>query len=469
PPPGASGTQVPASEKEPWRSRVPAPAPAEPVIPPAAKEFELKNGLKVFVAPSRSLPLVTARLVARSGSASDPPELPGVTDFMAAMLNESAGSATALDIADDLTSLGSTLETAASKERSWIDIVSLTPKLDSTMQIMRDVALSPTFAPAEIERVRNERLVALRQQRDRPMTVAYKVMWRELYGAGHPYAHLDLGTEQAIGSIRREDLQAAYRRVFGPKNSALIFAGDISPAEAKRLAAEYFGGWSEDASRPGLPPAPGPAQERVFIVDQPGSPQTSVLAAQIAVPRSDPDFPKLAVMNRTLGGLFSSRLNQNLRESNGYTYGAGSEITQNRAPGNLRISTAVNAEFTGPAVREVLREVERLKRNGVTEQELMEATDSILFSVAELFDTNSSTVDTISNLYTLGLGQDNLRGLPGRLKVMSVSSIGETAARYLTPDAMKIVLVGDRAKIEPQLSPLGLGRAAHRTPDGSPA
>lgn len=300
------------------------------------------------------------------------------------------------------------------------------------------------------------------------MTIAHKVMWQELYGPRHPYGHSALGTEESIANTRGEDLRNAHRRVFGPRNSALILTGDISVSEARKLAAETFGGWTGPARRQPPPPPPSPGTDRVLLVDSPGAPQTAVIIAQTAIPRSDPDFTKLSVLNRTLGGLFSSRLNSSLRETHGYTYGVSSDVSHNRGPGPLTISTSVDAQFTGPAVRAALLEVSKMKEAGVSPEELKEAKDSVLYSVADLFDTNNSTAVTIANLLALDLPQDYYLKLASRVGTISGPDAADAADRHLRPGEMKIILVGDRARIQSQIRGMDLGDVGIRAPSRFP-
>jgi zinc protease len=347
PPVPVAVTAPKPESKEPWRNEVPKAGPAPPAPIPVAKRFELANGLPVYLIRAHALPLVTAQLTSLSGSGADPKGQPGVVDFAAAMLNEGAGKRDALTIANDLTALGATLDTGSSKESSWVVIQSLKRQFPQTLSIMSDVALKPTFPAKEIERVRNDRLVALQQQRDQPATIAFKLMFRELYGPDHPYGHPGIGTEESVKATTRRELLDAYKAAFSPRNAALILTGDLTEAEARRLANGTFGKWKGPSTGSVTPQGGGPGPERVLIVDKPNSPQTTLVLGQLGVARSDPEFEKLEVMNQVLGGLFSSRLNLNLRETKGYTYGISSEVSANRGVGPIDISAAVQAEFTG--------------------------------------------------------------------------------------------------------------------------
>lgn len=453
---------------EPWRNQVPSATEAPPVVLPVPESFELDNGLTVFVVRESGLPLVTVQLTAHSGSIRDPRDLPGLASFTAEMLNEGAGELSALEIANGVTALGSTLETGSSREASWVIAQALKPNFAKTMEYLKGVVLKPTFPQAEIDRVRRERLAALQQQRAQPLTTAFKIMWREHYGANHPYGHVELGTEQALKAVTREDLVTFHRESFTPSNSALIVTGDLSVSEARSAATEAFGSWEGDhpAGAEIDPPAPG--EDRVLLVDRPGAPQTTMVLSQPGLARDDPDWSKLQLVNQVLGDLFSSRLNQTLRERLGVTYGVNSSMTQGTLPGLLYVSMSVDRQQAGASARVVLEELAELKQGGITDAELSEARESVLRSLPALYRTNASAASSIAHLYALNLPQDYFRRLEERLAAVTVADTSAVAARYLNPDEVKVVVVGDRLQAEEQLADLGLGPVALRNPDGLP-
>jgi zinc protease len=342
----------------------------------------------------------------------------------------------------------------------------LKPNLDETVEIVGDVVLRPTVPQAEIERIRSERLAALQQQRNQPMTSAYKVMWREHYGDVHPYGYLGLGTEEANRDAGRDDLVRNHRTAFRPPNAALILTGDLDEREARRLAERVFGDWTGEAPSRRSPPAPVTSGDRVFLVDRPGAPQTALVLAQPGLARDDPDWSKLQLVNQVFGDLFSSRLNQTLREKSGFTYGVDSEMSQGTEPGLLYVSMSVAREHAGASVDRTLVEMTKLKESSITEAELRESRESILRSLPSLFRTNGSTAGAVAHLYALGLPQDYYAGLESRLSKVTASDVAAVAQRYLMPDAVKVIAVGDRAATEEQLGSLGLGPVILRDADG---
>lgn len=458
----------PEASPDQWRFDVPEPGPAPELELPVAQRLQLDNGLPVFLVESHDLPLVTVQLTARSGSAADPPGMQGVTSFASAMLNEGTPERSALQIANDLTALGSTLVTGSSKEGSWVILQALTSELERSMPIMADVSLRPTFPEEEVERVRNDRLVAHRQQADDPLTTAFKVMWREMYGPEHPYSHLILGSREVIERVNRSDLQEAYRRTFGPDNAALILTGDLTRAEATDLAARYFGSWENETQPPQVPGKGQPSADRLVMVDRPGAAQTTLVLAQHGLARSSADFEELQMVTRILGRLFSSRLNQNLRETQGFTYDITAELTQTRGTGTLDIFTSVDTGNTGAAVREILAEVDRMITSPVSQQELDEAKTSVIQALPGQFMTNGSTAATLAHLYVLGVPVNYYEDLADLLRGITLERVHEVARTYLRPQDMKVIAVGDRAAIEPQLADLRLGAVRQRTTEAEP-
>ena len=337
----------------------------------------LPNGLAVWLVESHRLPVVSASLVSRLGSAADPPDRPGLADLTTSTLDKGTATRDALGLARELEAAGATLGNDTDKDGTWLSATALTGQPRSTLTILADVARHPTFPADEVDLVRDATIVGLRQDRDSAGTIADTVAVREVYGAGHPYAHRSTGTEDGLRAATADDLRRAHARAFTPATTALVLAGDLTPAEARTLAEAAFGSWSTPAGsrggdrrspggRPRIhsafqPPAPGPpagTPERVLIVDKPGASQTALVLAAPGVPRADPDFEPLLVTNRIFGGGFSSRLNANLREAKGYTYGAYSSVDASRGVGLLTISMDVQGDSTAAAVGETLREVD---------------------------------------------------------------------------------------------------------------
>jgi zinc protease len=467
PPPALTDTVI--VSREPWRKQVPAAAAASTQPLPVATRFELANGLTVYLVESNVLPIVTAQLAVRAGSSSDPEDAPGLAGFTLAMLDEGTEQRDALAIARELEALGTGLGSDMGRDGCTLNMRMLKGNAAPALGMLAEMVLSPSFPAAEIERVRNERLTSLLQDRDNPSRTASKIMWRDTYGPQHPYGHMVIGTEATLKRLGRDDVQKLYQTWFRPDNAALILTGNLKEAQARRLAIAAFGGWRKTA---GPVPAPAvaiaPAAERVLIADKPGTPQTTLMVVQLGVQRSDPDHEQLTVMNQVLGGLFSSRLNLNLREQHGYTYGAFSSLPENRLQGPYYMGADVRGDVTGAAVREIMKEASGMLTSPVTADELRLAKESVSRTLPAYFMTTASTAATFGQLYLLGLPPDYYQGLPGRIASITPEDISRVTKEHLRPGDMKVIAVGDRARIEPQLSALKLGTIGYRNLDGEP-
>jgi zinc protease len=349
-----------------WRKQVPQAGAASKLALPVPKSFKLANGLTVLLAEQHNLPVVAANLVVLSGSEANPADKPGLASFTADMLDEGTTKRSTLQIAEDVAAIGASLGTGSSSDASTVSVRTLKKNADTALEILADVALQPAFAAKELERVRNTRLTQVLQQRDNPNVLASKVFNSEVYGASHPYGYTELGTEDSIKAVTREDMSKFWQAGYVPENAALVVAGDLTESELRALAEKHFGKWAGKAGTVTRPEVRASAARRILLVDKPGAPQTALRIGMVGVPRANPDYVPIEVMNTGLGGLFSSRINMNLREKNGYTYGAGSVFQFRRGPGPFFTATSVRTDVTAPAVREIFNEFERMRATDVS-------------------------------------------------------------------------------------------------------
>jgi zinc protease len=278
-----------------------------------------------------------------------------------------------------------------------------------------------------------------------------------------------MGTEASVRALSREDMVAFWRQNFVPNNAALVVAGDISMGELRVLAERAFGAWTAgDPVQPALGP-PETTRARVVIVDTAGSPQTQVRVASIGLERSSPDFRPVQVMNLALGGLFSSRINMNLREEHGYTYGASSQFAFRRAPGPFQVGSGIRTDVTGPAVSEIFNEIRGMVEEPVGDEELQKAKDALAYSLPGAFETSGNAVNNFANVFIYDLGLDYYSRYAEQVNAVSADQTLEVARKYLVPAQMIVVAVGDRARIEPDLRRLNLGAIEVRDPEGQPA
>ena len=392
-----------------------------------------------------------------------------MANFVAAMLDEGTAKRNALQIADDVARLGASLGTGSSMDATTISARSLTKNFPATLEILSDVVLNPSFPAEEIERQRASRLAGLVQQRDNPAQVAAQVTAAALYGPKHPYGYSEVGTEASVKALSKDDMAAFWKQNFVPNNAALVVAGDISMDELRMLAEKSFGGWQAGTPAQAALGAPTTTTAKVVVVDKPGSPQTQVRVASIGAARSSPDFRPMQVMNLALGGLFSSRINMNLREQHGYTYGASSQFAFRRAPGPFQVASGVRTDVTGPAVTEIFKEVRGMVERPVSEEELKKAKDSMSNSLPGAFESSANAVSNFSNVFIYDLGLDYYTRYAEQVNAVTAEQTLAAARKYLVPGSMNIVAVGDKAKIEPQLKKLNLGAIETRDTEGRPA
>jgi zinc protease len=468
--PVKAGTKTAAAaginRDEAWRRQPPKAGPAPKFTLPQGETFRLANGLRVIHHHNPALPLVAAELVVRSGSDANPDDQPGVAGFTAQMLQEGTVTRSAPRIADEIAQLGAFLGSGSNTDASTVSLLSLRANFAQALDVLADVALHPAFPTAEVERQRAARIGALTQQRDNPEQVAAVAAAGALYGAKHPYGYGQLGTEQAIRAVTRDDLYQFWRRHYLPGNAALIVSGDITLDELRELAETRFGGWPRVLPTPSLPGDADGTAARLVMVDKPGAPQTALRVTQLGANRKTPDYPAMQVMNAALGGLFSSRINLNLREDKGYSYGVFSGFRYDRTPGPFIIAGSVRTDVTGASIAEIFKEVRGIRSAPLPAVELAGARDSQVYSLPGQFETNSSIGASLAETYIFDLPADYWRGLPDQFRRVTAAQVQAAANKYLAPETMKVIAVGDKAAVLPQLKNLGLGQPEVRDADG---
>ncbi|MES2296463.1 MAG: pitrilysin family protein [Pseudomonadota bacterium] len=450
-----------------WRRHVPKAGPAPAIALPRASTFTLANGLTVIHHDNPTLPLVSADLVIKSGAQANPLERPGLASFTADMLDEGSSTRSSPQIADDFAQLGSAIDIASGADSSRLAVLALKDHFAGALALLADVARNPAFPAAEVERQRSSRIGDLSQLRENAASVATVAAAGALYGDHHPLGYGELGTRAAIEATSRADLQAFWQRHYLPNNAALVVAGDIRAADLKVLAERVFGSWRSGPVPTPAAAVPAPTRARLVLVDKPGTPQTALRVTTLGPARQTPDFAALEVMNAALGGLFTSRLNNNLREQKGYTYGVGSQFIYHRSAGPFAISGSVRTDVTGAALAEVFKEVRGMRARAMTPAELSQARNSQILSLPGLFDSDRSIAYSLAGTYVYDLGLDYYSGLAQRFASVTSAQVQAVAKQYLVPERLIVVGVGDRAKIDAQLSRLKLGAPEVRDEDGT--
>jgi zinc protease len=449
-----------------WRATPPPPGPARPLNLPVPESFKLENGLTVYLNYRPGLPMVAANLVFNTGSAANPIDKPGLASFTANMLQQGTPTRNATEIADETALLGATLTPSANMDGSNIGTRALAKNFPGALDLVADIALHPAFPPEEIERRRASRLAAFADDRGNPNVIASRTEVSALFGPHHPYGYDNNGTEESIKTISRNDMMNFWKSHYVPNNASLVVAGDISLADLKALAESKFGAWK--SGRVSLPQigTPETTKAKIVIVDRPGAQQTMVRLIQTGVGRATPDYPAIEVMNSELGGLFSSRINLNLREEHGYTYGASSVFVYRRTQGYFVTGGGIRTDATAPAVTQILNEIRRMIDTPMKADELSLAKDSQSRSLPGMFESSSEAARALSEIPLYSLPRDYFEKLPDRLNAVTVEDAEAAAQKYLHPDQLILICVGDRAKIEPELEKLDLGAIEIRDADG---
>jgi predicted Zn-dependent peptidase len=449
---------VALSAQAPDRGRPPAPGPAPALKLPTIQKRQLANGLPVWIVELHEVPVAQVNLVVFSGSAEDPPGRFGVTNLMTAMLEEGAGSRSALEIADAVDFLGADLGAGSTFDASAVRLHVPVSRLADALPIMADVALRPTYPQEELERVRVQRLTALLQARDDPATIAAQAFARILYGKAHRYGTAMAGTAEAITAFTTADLRAQYTAAFRPNNSALLVVGDIAPDKAMALLETGFGGWRSQASATPVkqPAVEPPAKREIFIVDKPGAPQTQIRIGSIGVPRSTVDYFPLQVMNTILGGSFSSRLNMNLREKNGYTYGASSGFDMRAEAGPFAAAAGVQTDKTSEALKEFFNELNGILQ-AVPADELARAKNYVSLRFPSGFEATGDISRRLEEVLIYHLADDYFSKYVQNIEAVTAADVQRVARKYIQPGRFVVVVVGDRKVIEPGIKALNLG------------
>ncbi len=450
-----------------WRDNPPKPAPARELNLPAPDGFKLSNGLTVYYHYRPGLPVASANLVFNTGSGANPVDKPGLASFTANMLQQGTAARNATQIADEAALLGTALSSGASMDSSSVASSSLTNNFPGVLDLISDIVLHPTFPPDEVERRRASRLAAFADERSDPDTILARTSVSALFGPRNPFGYDNSGTEPSIKAMTREDMMNFWKANYVPNNAALVVTGSIPIDDLKALAQSKFGAWKSGEFS--VPPigVPDTTKAKIIIVDRPGAQQTQLRLLQLGVARSNPDYPALEVMNSELGGLFSSRINLNLREQHGYTYGAASFFVYRRSLGYFGAGGGMRTDATAPAVTEILKEIRRMIDTRMTPEELSLAKDSQSRSLPGIFETSGGEAGALSEIFVYNLARDYFSTLPEKLNAVTAEDAEAVARKYLHPDQLILVCVGDRAKIEPELVKLDLGAVEIRDADGN--
>jgi predicted Zn-dependent peptidase len=428
----------------------------------------LPNGLRILIVEHHELPIADFILLTGTGVEADPPARTGLAMLVSALLDEGTTTRDALQIADQEAFLGVSLSTSSGWDAARISLHSPTAQLDSALALFSDVVLRPSFPADELERLRAERLTELLQLRDRGQEIADVAYPAIIFGTEHPYGRPVLGTEASVAAITREDVERFYRSYFRPNNSTLIVVGDVTVEDIVRRVERFFGDWERaEVPRTTIANAQRANATAVYLIDKPGAAQSSVRIGSVGAPRSTRDYFGLLLMNTILGGSFTSRLNQNLRETRGYTYGAGSRFDMRRSAGPFTARAEIVAAKTDSALIEFMNEIRGI-RDTVPAAELAKAKTYLQLQLPGSFETTGQIAEQLVPIALYDLPLDYYNSYGEQIDRLTQSDVQRVAREYIDPSRLAIVIVGDRASIEGGIRALRLGEVLVRDLSGQP-
>lgn len=457
---------VHVAAQAPDRSHPPQAGPPPALKLPAIQKRALSNGLPVWIVERHEVPIVQVNLVVLSGTADDPAGKFGVASLTASMLTEGAGRRSALELADAVDFLGADLVSNATTDMSAVRLSVPVARLGDALAIMADVAERPTFPEAELARAKAQRITGVIQARDNPEAIGQLGFARVLYGTTNRYGTALNGTAQTIAGFTVADVKAFYASAYQPANAAMIVVGDVTPDRVVPMLEAQFGKWARGTApahttftAPALP-----AARQVVIINKPGAPQSQVRIGWVGVARSTPDYFPIVVMNTVLGGSFSSRLNLNLREKHGYTYGAQSQFDMRLGPGPFVAAAGVQTDKTADALKEFFIELDAI-RQPVPADELTRAKHYVSLRYPLGFETTGDIASRLEQALVFHLPDDYFATYVQRIESVTAAEVQRVAQKYIQPDRFAVVIAGDRATIEPSIQALNLGPITIRTVD----
>lgn len=451
---------------------MPKPGPDPRFTLPKVERRKLSNGLDVLVVQHHELPIVNMNLVVKTGGAADPTDRAGLASLTAALIDEGTATRSGPEIANQLGDIGANLNSNAGWDSSSVSMSTLTRQLDPALAIYADVVMNPAFPESELKLQRQQRLGALLQQRDNANAISGVVLSRVLYPGNHPYGHTLIGDVNTVKAIEQADVQRFYQTYYHPNNAALIVVGDVTPDQIVPKLEKALAGWKA-AEVPATSVAMGPARTEgaIYLVDKPGAAQSVITIGQIGVDRSTADYFPLQVMNNMLGGQFVSRVNLNLREDKGYTYGARTQFDYRSGAGPFLASAGVQTAVTKESVVEFMKELRGIRGEiPVTQQELTYNKQSIISGYPRGFETPGGIGNRLSDVVVYGLPDSYFNDYIRKVNAVTLADIQRVANKYLDPSKMAILVVGDRSAVEAGLRGIdGWGSTIKvLDPDGKP-
>jgi zinc protease len=466
----APQAEAPKADPESFRAKMPTPGKSPELVLPAFEQEKLENGLTVIVNSRRELPLVFIGVSFANGTSQDPAGQGGLADLTYKMLLEGAGGKDTVTLDNAFADLGVSPSTRVEPDGATVGVRVLARNADKALALLSDVARRPTFAQKDFDRRKKQQLADLVRRLGTPFFLGQQAYLDAVFGAAHPYGHPGSGVPATVDKLTLQDVKRFYQKNVGPKAAALVVVGDVTKQQAVEWAKKYFGDWKGDAVAAPAPPTPAaPPRDALRVVYKPGLEQTFILVGRpgVAVGHSD-EYP-LDLATTVFGGFFGSRLNMNLREAKGYTYGAGASSDARLGVGPLTAYSQVRANVTGPALAEFVRELTDIKSRPISSKELEPAREGLIRSYPGIFETVEGVGMSAAQLFLRRRPMDEFRKQVEGLEKATPAEVQRVAEAYLNPAAMQIILVGDPDIIQQQVTPLNLGKITPMDVAGSGA
>ena len=436
----------------------PTPGPAREYHFPRFSTRQLENGITVIVATVTKLPLVSVATVIDATALMDSRGKEGTAELTAEALKEGTASRGGVQLALDLEKLGTSLESGADWDSTVLSLTVLKRNLAEAFRIFADTLLSPAFREEDVERLKAERLADRMQLLDEPRGLADESLSRFLYSADSRYAAPASGTSKSVAAISHHNVSDFYRQNYLPGATTIIFAGDLTLDEATSLVRSTLGSWTgQRVTTTVRADQPMRTTRAVEIIAKPDAAQSELRIGHVGVPRTHPDYFSIVVMNAVLGGLFSSRINLNLREKHGYTYGASSYYDWRRQSGPFVISTAVQSEVTAAAISETLKEVDGMREKEIGQGELTLATSYLEGVFPIRYETTSAIAGALANMVTFGLPENYFDTYRGNISAVTTAAVLAAARAHVRPEELQVVVVGNAEVIRESVENLSIG------------
>jgi len=451
------------------RMKRPVPGPAPKIKLPEIQKAVLSNGLNVWLVEKHELPTVAFNLVIQAGADHDPKGQPGMASMTADLLDEGTKSRSTLEISDEIESIGASFGVYSNFDGSYMTLNVLKKYMERGLNVFSDVLSNPVFPVKEFERLKVQRLAALLQQRDQPVAIANNAFSYILYGTDHPYGNNPAGNEASLKALSRDDIQMFYQSCYRPNNATLIVVGDIKLGEVTAILDRTLSGWKKGDVAPFTVPDPKSCDKmRVYLIDKPGAPQSEIRIGYPALSRSTPDYFPVQVMNRMLGGQFTSRINLNLREKHGFTYGARSGFSFQKGAGPFTASSGVTTEKSDSSLREFLYEINLMREKGMTAEELEFVKKGLLGNFALTFETPAQIAGALQSIILYGLPENYFNNYLQNIDAVTLKDVDRVSKKYLDTSKMAVVIVGDLSKIKEPIASMKVGDVTVCDTDGKP-